>query len=127
MTARGRREKGGHPSVVSGNISTPEDATPCFSENEPAHNCSRNLNNGSATTNPQTKHTQTARKPQRRSPPYHFSVSSFLPTHKLNTHRLRVNQNGVLQGTVARYDPFGQPIDPVTGDIGTEQANDSGP
>src|SRR6218665_3676997 len=49
------------------------------------------------------------------------------PTHKLNTHRLRVNQNGVLQGTVARYDPFGQPIDPVTGDIGTEQANDSGP
>ncbi len=25
------------------------------------------------------------------------------------------------------YDPFGQPIDPVTGNIGTETANDSGP
>src|SRR6218665_850598 len=56
-----------------------------------------------------------------------LTMAQRQPTHKLNTHRLRVNQNGVLQGTVARYDPFGQPIDPVTGDIGTEQANDSGP
>src|SRR6218665_3197856 len=56
-----------------------------------------------------------------------LTMAQRQPTHKLNTHRLRVNQNGALQGTVARYDPFGQPIDPVTGDIGTEQANDSGP
>src|SRR6218665_256532 len=47
------KEKEDLPSVVSGNTSTPEDATPCFSENEPAHNSSKNLNNGSPTTNPQ--------------------------------------------------------------------------
>src|SRR6218665_3260989 len=47
------KEKEDLPSVVSGNTSTPEDATPCFSENEPAHNFSKNLNNGSPTTKTQ--------------------------------------------------------------------------
>src|SRR6218665_2313794 len=64
MTARGRRQKEDHPSVASGNTSTPEDATPFFSENEPAHSSLKNLNNGSTTTNPQTKHTH---KTQRKS------------------------------------------------------------
>lgn len=34
---------------------------------------------------------------------------------------------GVRSAGVFRYDPFGQPIDPVTGQIGTPTADDSGP
>ncbi|SIN72245.1 RHS repeat-associated core domain-containing protein [Agromyces cerinus] len=34
---------------------------------------------------------------------------------------------GVRNDGVFRYDPFGQPIDPVTGQIGTPVADDSGP
>src|SRR6218665_1090013 len=60
MTARGRRKKEDHPSVASGNTSTPEDATPFFSKNKRTHSSLKNLNNGSTTTNPQTKHTQNA-------------------------------------------------------------------
>ncbi|KRC58605.1 hypothetical protein ASE14_18800 [Agromyces sp. Root81] len=34
---------------------------------------------------------------------------------------------GIRSTGVFRYDPFGQPIDPVTGQIGTSNADDSGP
>ncbi|POH71109.1 hypothetical protein C3B59_02515 [Cryobacterium zongtaii] len=34
---------------------------------------------------------------------------------------------GVRATSLSRYDPFGQPIDPVTGRIGTTTADDSGP
>ena len=35
------------------------------------------------------------------------------------------DQNGIRQGARASFDPFGQPIDPVTGDIGTQTADDA--
>jgi RHS repeat-associated protein len=35
------------------------------------------------------------------------------------------DQNGTRQGARASFDPFGQPIDPVTGDIGTQAADDA--
>src|SRR6218665_1088897 len=82
MTTRERMQKEDLPSAASRTASTPEDATPGLSENEPAHNSSRNLNNGSATTNPQTKHTQTARKPARGSAGYGCSVCSVRATHR---------------------------------------------
>lgn len=34
---------------------------------------------------------------------------------------------GVRSAGVFRYDPFGQPIDPITGQVGTPTADDSGP
>jgi RHS repeat-associated protein len=37
------------------------------------------------------------------------------------------NQTGIRQGAVALYDPFGDPIDPVTGLIGTSAANGAVP
>ncbi|MES2170962.1 MAG: PA14 domain-containing protein [Actinomycetota bacterium] len=40
---------------------------------------------------------------------------------------LTASDKGWRTGTVAFYDPFGQPIDPVTGRIGTTTADDSGP
>ena len=38
---------------------------------------------------------------------------------------LLADQNGIRQGVRASFDPFGQPIDPVTGDIGTQAADDA--
>jgi RHS repeat-associated protein len=38
---------------------------------------------------------------------------------------LLADQNGTRVGVRASFDPFGQPIDPVTGDIGTEAADDA--
>ena len=38
---------------------------------------------------------------------------------------LLADQNGIRQGARASFDPFGQPIDPVTGDIGTQAADDA--
>jgi len=35
------------------------------------------------------------------------------------------DQDGIRQGARASFDPFGQAIDPVTGDIGTEAADDA--
>jgi RHS repeat-associated protein len=40
---------------------------------------------------------------------------------------LRADASGVRVGDRASYDPFGQSIDPVTGDIGTLTADDAGP
>lgn len=37
------------------------------------------------------------------------------------------DQNRVRKGTLAQYDPFGQPIDPVTNCIGTNNADDAVP
>jgi RHS repeat-associated protein len=34
---------------------------------------------------------------------------------------------GLRQGAVASYDPFGQPVDPVTREVGTTGADDAGP
>jgi RHS repeat-associated protein len=38
---------------------------------------------------------------------------------------LLADQDGTRQGARASFDPFGQPIDPVTGDIGTQAADDA--
>jgi RHS repeat-associated protein len=38
---------------------------------------------------------------------------------------LLADQNGARQGSRASFDPFGQPIDPATGDIGTQAADDA--
>jgi len=40
---------------------------------------------------------------------------------------ITTNSAGTRQGGVAAYDPFGQPIDPVTGNIGSIPADDSSP
>ncbi|WBU36908.1 RHS repeat-associated core domain-containing protein [Homoserinibacter sp. YIM 151385] len=40
---------------------------------------------------------------------------------------LTADDAGARTGTRATYDPFGQPIDPVTGRIGTSAADDAGP
>ena len=40
---------------------------------------------------------------------------------------ITTNSAGVRQGGVAAYDPFGQPIDPVTGNIGSTTADDATP
>jgi len=37
------------------------------------------------------------------------------------------NESGARQGTVIAYDPFGQVVDPTSGDIGTVSADDAGP
>jgi RHS repeat-associated protein len=38
---------------------------------------------------------------------------------------LLTDEGGARQGARASFDPFGQPIDPVTGDIGTQTADDA--
>jgi len=38
---------------------------------------------------------------------------------------LLADENGTRQGVRSSFDPFGQPIDPVTGDIGTQAADDA--
>jgi RHS repeat-associated protein len=38
---------------------------------------------------------------------------------------LLADEGGTRQGARASFDPFGQPIDPVTGDIGTQTADDA--
>ena len=40
---------------------------------------------------------------------------------------ITTNATGTRQGGVASYDPFGQPVDPVTGNIGTVAADDASP
>ncbi len=40
---------------------------------------------------------------------------------------ITTNSAGVRQGGVAAYDPFGQPVDPVTGNIGSVTADDASP
>jgi hypothetical protein len=40
---------------------------------------------------------------------------------------LQADTDGARVGTRASYDPFGQPIDPVTGQIGTTTADDAVP
>jgi len=40
---------------------------------------------------------------------------------------ITTNNAGVRQGGVAAYDPFGQPIDPLTGNIGSVTADDASP
>jgi RHS repeat-associated protein len=40
---------------------------------------------------------------------------------------ITTNSAGTRQGGVASYDPFGQPIDPVTGNIGSTTADDASP
>ena len=40
---------------------------------------------------------------------------------------ITANSAGARQGGVAAYDPFGQPIDPVTGNIGSTTADDASP
>ncbi|MFM9921320.1 RHS repeat-associated core domain-containing protein [Lacisediminihabitans sp. H27-G8] len=40
---------------------------------------------------------------------------------------ITTNLGGARQGTLSRYDPFGQPIDPVTNCIGTNNADDAVP
>src|SRR6218665_327790 len=50
--------RGTHPSANPGGTANQEDAAPVLSNHELAHNSLKNLNNGSTTTNPQTKHTQ---------------------------------------------------------------------
>jgi RHS repeat-associated protein len=40
---------------------------------------------------------------------------------------ITTNSAGVRQGGVASYDPFGQPIDPLTGNIGSATADDASP
>lgn len=40
---------------------------------------------------------------------------------------ITTNLGGARQGTLAQYDPFGQPIDPVTNSIGTNNADDAVP
>lgn len=40
---------------------------------------------------------------------------------------MTADQAGVRSAGVYRYDPFGQPIDPVTGEIGTTVTDDAGP
>ena len=40
---------------------------------------------------------------------------------------ITTNSAGARQGGVAAYDPFGQPIDPVTGNIGSITADDASP
>ncbi|MEQ1736972.1 MAG: RHS repeat-associated core domain-containing protein [Rhodoglobus sp.] len=40
---------------------------------------------------------------------------------------LTADATGIRQGVRASYDPFGQPIDPTTGDIGTPAADDAVP
>ena len=40
---------------------------------------------------------------------------------------VRTNLGGARQGTLAQYDPFGQPVDPVTNTIGTTTADDAVP
>src|SRR6218665_3050949 len=51
-------ERGTHPSANPGGTANQEDAAPVLSNHELAHNSLKNLNNGSTTTNPQTKHIQ---------------------------------------------------------------------
>ena len=40
---------------------------------------------------------------------------------------ITTNLGGTRQGTLAQYDPFGQPIDPATNSIGTNNADDAVP
>ncbi|CAN5294845.1 hypothetical protein BH09ACT1_BH09ACT1_04420 [soil metagenome] len=40
---------------------------------------------------------------------------------------LTTDNTGQRQGVICSYDPFGQPIDPITGDIGTAAADDAIP
>ncbi|MEQ1737660.1 MAG: hypothetical protein ABL886_14800, partial [Rhodoglobus sp.] len=40
---------------------------------------------------------------------------------------LTADAAGIRLGVRASYDPFGQPIDPITGDIGTAVADDAVP
>ena len=40
---------------------------------------------------------------------------------------INTDSAGVRQGGVAAYDPFGQPVDPVTGNIGSSTADDASP
>jgi RHS repeat-associated protein len=53
------------------------------------------------------------------------AVQSWSYTNLHGDNIVLANQNGTRQGARASFDPFGQAIDPVTGDIGTQAADDA--
>ena len=57
----------------------------------------------------------------------HLFVCAVISGAKTLTMITTTNSAGARQGGLAAYDPFGQPIDPVTGNIGSTTADDASP